>query len=90
MSRLTTTLALLTLLQLSAGHAALSEPSAAPVTGPRRNPPPTILQTSAGMAIMHQRRAAPKAMPVPALRNSGKVSRLPDGNVEFCAGPGHQ
>ena len=30
------------------------------------------------------------ATPLPASFSSSKISRLPDGNVEFCAGPGHE
>ncbi len=33
---------------------------------------------------------APKAPPLPASVIPVQLNRLPDGNVEFCAGPGHQ
>jgi hypothetical protein len=35
-------------------------------------------------------RAAPKMTHLPASLIAAKTTPLPDGNVEFCAGPGHQ
>jgi len=89
MSRLTTAFVLLALLPLSAGGAAPSEPAAMPDPGPYHRTPATARKPAAGV-VMLPLRAAPKMTHLPASLIAAKTTPLPDGNVEFCAGPGHQ
>jgi len=88
MSRFTYAIALLALLPPVSGNTAGSAPLAAKGAA---NHAALASADKPGIGAaakrLHTRANIVKAKPSPI---SSRQSRLPDGNVEFCSGPGHQ
>jgi hypothetical protein len=92
MSRFTYAIALLALLPPVSGNTAGSAPLAAKGAANHAalasaDKPRTIQATGAAAKWLHTRPEIVKAKPSLI---SSRQNRLPDGDVEFCSGPGHQ